>query len=714
MIHKTLLISALMGLAITLTACPTTPAPVLSSVTVTALSGNTLKINEAVQFSAIAKDDTNTVMTGKTFTWLSSDPNVASVDADGKVTAKRFGTVKITASAEGKSGESASQTTYGLEAIGGTRTTLGSTSTQVAFLVRFRKADGSGPVGAGVLTLKGPTGWNNNQPDITNYTGYDKFVWWRSGIGSTNAITGTYSLETTVGGTIFNSSFQIDATKTIESPSSITPSNVTTTSISATWSAITGASSYVLEVWNDTDKKNAFNQWNYVGNTSATVTGGALDLAKTYFVQVHSFSTNLAGGPSSAAFTGTLPEQFNVGFYRVKLGAFASAGVLTRIIPPNTSDAPKLIVSNEQGLVIEGFANSPAKDVLVPTQAVFSNSVTNEKVRVFFDEAGIIERVQDENDGTFSIFRTVSENRHDCLVYGASGDYLGGLAILTIGKDSYQFAGIKPDGQLTSPQDVPSNIVTLANRFAGSQAKQRTSLGNNVDMALDITYSFVAGSIASYLLVATGTAAEVAGLVGVTAVTAGLAGGIIVGAALYAGIPSAWSEPFSSSLNSLSEALKNGLSTKESLLNALDRLGDQGTLLKDYAQRNYDSLKDVLSEIKDRLQQIKQKILPPPPMSNFLISLVGPSSALVGQSVALSGMISGIGQAPFQFDLAVDGSTAYSDTISGAQRKLTFPSGFTCPAQACTSKTFTFTLTVTDASGRSVNASHSIYVPPFP
>ena len=129
----------LIALAAILTACPS-PPPVLSSVTVTAPSSNTLKINEAVQFSAVAKDDSNAVMTGKTFTWVSSDPNVASVDADGKVTAKRFGTVKITASIEGKSGESATQTTYGLEAIGGTRTSFGSTTVQVAFLARFRKS----------------------------------------------------------------------------------------------------------------------------------------------------------------------------------------------------------------------------------------------------------------------------------------------------------------------------------------------------------------------------------------------------------------------------------------------------------------------------------------------------------------------------------------------------------------------------------------------
>ena len=318
MIHKTLFVSAFVSLALALTACPgSTPAPVVSSVIVTAPASNALKINAATAFTAVAKDSSGTEITGKTFTWVSSDPNVASVDAGGMVTAKRFGDIKITASTDGVNGDSSSQKTFGLEAIGGTRTSFGDTKVRIAYLARFRKADGSGPTGAGVLTLRGPTGWNNNQVDNTNYTGYNNFVWWRSGFGSTEVITGTYSFETTIDGEKFTSTFEIDATQKIASPSNITPSNVSVTSVTGTWQTQPDAASYMFELWNETDAKNAFSQWNYTSATTATVGGVALDPAKTYFVTVHSFNMNFAGGPSAGAFTGTLPKQFNVGYFRL-------------------------------------------------------------------------------------------------------------------------------------------------------------------------------------------------------------------------------------------------------------------------------------------------------------------------------------------------------------------------------------------------------------
>ena len=255
--------------ALAFTACPTTP-PAVSSVTVTAPSSNALKINEAVQFNAVAKDSGNTEIAGKTFTWVSSDPNIASVDADGKVTAKRFGTVKISASAEGKSGDSASQTTYGLEAIGGTRTSFGSNFVDTAFLARFRKP-GTPLTGAVPSTLKGPAGWNADKPLEMNYFNlYDGFVqggWW-FGIP---AKTGTYTLEMTASGEKFSSSFEIDASKTLASPTSLALSNVSTTSVTGTWDAVPEANTYTFEVWNSTDNKNAFNYGAKTSTTTATV-----------------------------------------------------------------------------------------------------------------------------------------------------------------------------------------------------------------------------------------------------------------------------------------------------------------------------------------------------------------------------------------------------------------------------------------------------------
>jgi uncharacterized protein YjdB len=99
-----------------LSACstPTPDPPKVSSITVTGPSTNSLKLNEAVDFSAIAKDSSGNAITGKT----SSDEKIATVDSSGKVTGKHFGTVKITASVDSITGSSATQTTYGFEARG--------------------------------------------------------------------------------------------------------------------------------------------------------------------------------------------------------------------------------------------------------------------------------------------------------------------------------------------------------------------------------------------------------------------------------------------------------------------------------------------------------------------------------------------------------------------------------------------------------------------
>ena len=111
--------------------------PGVTSITVNAPTSNALKINVPTGLTAVAKDSSGTVMT-KTFTWNSSDPNIASVDTNGMVTAKRFGTVTITASADGINGASSLQTTYGLEAIGGTKISTANPQIGTAFLARFR------------------------------------------------------------------------------------------------------------------------------------------------------------------------------------------------------------------------------------------------------------------------------------------------------------------------------------------------------------------------------------------------------------------------------------------------------------------------------------------------------------------------------------------------------------------------------------------------
>jgi uncharacterized protein YjdB len=61
-----------------------------------------IKDDESVQLTATAKDAQGNDITGRTFTWTTSDGNTASVSSSGLVRAKRSGTVTITATLDGK------------------------------------------------------------------------------------------------------------------------------------------------------------------------------------------------------------------------------------------------------------------------------------------------------------------------------------------------------------------------------------------------------------------------------------------------------------------------------------------------------------------------------------------------------------------------------------------------------------------------------------
>lgn len=75
----------------------------VGSVTVT-LSPPTMLVGQTGQATAAIKDAQGNSLSGRTATWASSDPNVASITGAGAITSKASGVVQITASSEGKSG----------------------------------------------------------------------------------------------------------------------------------------------------------------------------------------------------------------------------------------------------------------------------------------------------------------------------------------------------------------------------------------------------------------------------------------------------------------------------------------------------------------------------------------------------------------------------------------------------------------------------------
>lgn len=66
-----------------------------------------LDAGETAQLTARVADAANNTLTGRTVTWTSATPAIATVDANGRVTAVAAGMARITATSEGKSAEAA-------------------------------------------------------------------------------------------------------------------------------------------------------------------------------------------------------------------------------------------------------------------------------------------------------------------------------------------------------------------------------------------------------------------------------------------------------------------------------------------------------------------------------------------------------------------------------------------------------------------------------
>jgi hypothetical protein len=82
---------------------PPPPPPTVAAVNVSA-PGPSVTVGRTIQFTAAAVNTAGQPISGKTFTWISSDQSVASVDANGLVTGVTMGAVSIMASTDGKSG----------------------------------------------------------------------------------------------------------------------------------------------------------------------------------------------------------------------------------------------------------------------------------------------------------------------------------------------------------------------------------------------------------------------------------------------------------------------------------------------------------------------------------------------------------------------------------------------------------------------------------
>ncbi len=285
-----------------------TTTPTASSVLVSGPAAATLKINEGTAFTAVAKDSSGAAITGKAFTWASSDTNIATVDTGGIVTAKRIGTVKISATTESITGEGAVQKTYGLEMSGGLYKDPTSTVPGTAFIAKLGLADGTNPVTATIITVIGPSGWNAGGISVTSsYPASQGFTYFfRSLIP---AINGTYVATATVSGENYGSKFEIKTDNSIEPATSLIV-NVAKTQADASWTAPVNAAGYIARIWQD---NGAANDTIVTGANFRTPASSqqfrniTLDPTKQYYLEVT--ATNAVWSPGNSP---SLPTQFNL------------------------------------------------------------------------------------------------------------------------------------------------------------------------------------------------------------------------------------------------------------------------------------------------------------------------------------------------------------------------------------------------------------------
>lgn len=123
----------------------------VATVVVTPGSAMLVSLGEMVQLTASAQDASGNTLSGKTFTWLSSDESVATVNGSGLVTALANGSVTITASSGGVTSNSVTitvQQTVAIVEVSPTNLTFTSLGDEATLDAVAQDAGGSAVSGA--------------------------------------------------------------------------------------------------------------------------------------------------------------------------------------------------------------------------------------------------------------------------------------------------------------------------------------------------------------------------------------------------------------------------------------------------------------------------------------------------------------------------------------------------------------------------------------
>ncbi|MEF2277743.1 GDSL-type esterase/lipase family protein [Deinococcus sp. YIM 134068] len=305
----------------------------VATVEVTVPASTNLRLNSTATFSAVTKAADGTVVTGKTLTWKSSNPDVASVDANGVVTARRFGSATISASVGSVTGnKTATLRTYGVEAFLGIR----DGGEDTAVLLRYRTATGAKPTADKLtFTVTGPPGWNGGQPvplEVSKSTYFSRndgadahwfqFGWTKA--GNIAAVVGDYKVEYQVDGETWSSTAKISSlTNSSKTPTGIAVTGYGASTVTATWDDVLPGGSYQAEVL-------GFYPVVYTSESKGTLNAVGLSAGQAFNVGIHALSLDV---DPSALETKPLSGQFDVRFNTAAFTKPGTSANAARVMP---------------------------------------------------------------------------------------------------------------------------------------------------------------------------------------------------------------------------------------------------------------------------------------------------------------------------------------------------------------------------------------------
>ena len=263
-----------------------------SSIAIIGPAGGALKLGRTARFVAVFKAPDGTSVFGKSFQWTSQNPDIAEVTADGRVTAKRLGSFRVSAESEGVTGSSEAQYTYGLEVAGGTFNE-GGPALGAAILVRLRGPNGQPPEANTPISVTGPDGFNGNAAVVGTYRAGRAFDWT---VSRAPPVAGTYTVTAVVGDETLEGRFQ-SAFATKLTPASRLEVLASTARVDASWAAVPGAKGYAAVVWRQKGSTLERLLETYTTGTTATLNapGGLLEPGGSYVLTLFATTGNLGG-----------------------------------------------------------------------------------------------------------------------------------------------------------------------------------------------------------------------------------------------------------------------------------------------------------------------------------------------------------------------------------------------------------------------------------